>query len=72
MILFAGITLGVIGKVLVIVAALTIHSRIIREQRIDSLVIREYRRERWLVVLGLFLIVLGYVLELRALSLITF
>jgi hypothetical protein len=63
-ILFWGLTFGTIGKVLVVVAVLHMHHSLVRELRIDRLVILTYKQERFLTFLGLILIVLGYVLEI--------
>lgn len=66
--LFWGMTLTVTGKVLVIVAALFIHASILKEKKIDKKLLSDYRKERWVVVLGLLMIVVGYILELRGLG----
>jgi hypothetical protein len=63
-ILFWGLTLGTIGKVLVVVAVLHMHHSLVRELRIDRLVILTYRQERILTFIGLVLIVVGYALEI--------
>lgn len=62
-ILFWGITLGVIGKVLVVLAVLHMHHSLIREHRIDKKVILSYQQERFLTFIGLILIITGYLLE---------
>ncbi len=62
-ILFWGITLGVIGKVLVVLAVLHMHHSLISEHKIDKKVILSYRQERFLTFIGLILIVSGYLLE---------
>lgn len=61
--LFWGITLGVLGKVLVVVAVLHMHHSLVKEHRIDRTVLFTYRQERVLTFIGLILIVLGYLLE---------
>jgi len=61
--LFWGLTLGVIGKVLVVLAVLHMHHSIVREHRIDKAVIFTYRQERIITFLGLILIVAGYIME---------
>ncbi len=63
-ILFWGITLGMLGKVLVILAVLHMHHSLIREHRVDKRVILTYRQERVLTFIGLILIALGYILEI--------
>ncbi len=61
--LFWGITLGALGKILVILAVLHMHHSLIREHRIDAKVLLSYKQERYRTFLGLLLIVFGYVLE---------
>lgn len=62
-ILFWGVTLGVMGEVLVVLAVLHMHHSLVKEHRIDKKVILSYRQERWLTFIGLLLIVTGYTLE---------
>ena len=62
-ILFWGITLGVVGKVLVVLAVLHMHHSLISEHKIDKKVILSYQQERFLTFIGLILIVSGYLLE---------
>lgn len=62
--LFWGLTLGAIGKVLVVVGVLMAHSEIAHEHRIDAKVLRAFKTERWITILGLLLIVVGYTLEI--------
>ena len=59
-----GITLGTIGKLVLGYAVLRAHVFIIREHRIDDVVLRAMRREQYVTVLGLILIVLGYFSEI--------
>ena len=61
--LFWGITLGVLGKILVVVAVLHMHHSLIREHRIDRTVLFTYQQERVLTFIGLILIILGYLFE---------
>jgi uncharacterized membrane protein len=56
--LFWGLTLSVIGKVLLVIGVLMAH-----EHRIDAKVIKTFKTERWVTILGLLMIVVGYVLE---------
>jgi hypothetical protein len=62
-VLFWGITLGMVGKLLLGITVITVHSHILREQRIDTDVIRAMRRERKLALMGVIFIVIGYFLE---------
>ena len=69
-ILFIGMTLTVLGKLMAIVAGLLLHSRIMHERKIDERVLHEYHIERLIVILGLILIVVGYIMELYSLGFI--
>jgi len=62
--LFWGLTIGVGGKVLLVVGILKAHGQIAHEHRIDAKVLRTFHTEKILTILGLFLIVLGYALEI--------
>ena len=61
--LFWGITLGVLGKILVVVAVLHMHHSLVKEHRIDRTVLLTYKQERIMTFIGLVLIVLGYLFE---------
>ncbi len=61
--LFWGITLGMLGKVLVVVAVLHMHHSLVRESRIDRTVLLTYKQERVMTFIGLLLIVAGYLME---------
>ncbi len=58
-----GITLGTLGKLIVGMAVLRVHIRIFQEHSIDGVVLRAIKREHILTILGLFLIVAGYIFE---------
>ena len=62
--LFWGITLGAAGKVLLVVAILKAHGSIADEHRIDKRVLKTFRLEKYLTILGLILIILGYLIEM--------
>ncbi|MFN3188628.1 MAG: hypothetical protein ACK42D_03775 [Candidatus Paceibacteria bacterium] len=62
--LFWGLTIGVIGKILVAVGILRVHYVMAMEKSIDEIVIRSFRFEKLLTYIGIILIVAGYVLEL--------
>jgi hypothetical protein len=63
--LFWGLTLGVIGKVLVAIGILRVHYVMAMEKSIDEIVIRSFRFEKILTYFGIALIILGYLLELH-------
>jgi uncharacterized membrane protein len=62
-ILFWGLTVGVIGKVMVAIAVIIAHTELAHERRIDKEVLKSFRLELWLTFVGLLLILLGYGLE---------
>lgn len=62
--LFWGLTTGIIGKVLLVVGVLKAHGEIAHEHRIDAKVLKTFKTERWLTILGLFLMVIGYGMEI--------
>lgn len=62
--LFWGLTLSFVGKVLLGVTVINVHAHIIKEHRIDMDVLKEMKRERKLGVVAVFLIMVGYLLEI--------
>jgi hypothetical protein len=58
-----GITLGTIGKLIIGIAVLRVHIRIFQEHSIDGVVLRAIKREHILTIIGLFLIIAGYIFE---------
>ena len=63
-ILFWGITAGFLGKVLLGITVIRVHSRIVKEHHIDEAVLKEMRSEKLLAVAGIMLIVIGYLFEI--------
>ena len=61
--LFWGLTIGLIGKILLVVGVLLAHNQIAHEHSIDDAVLKSFRKERVLTILGLMLIILGYLME---------
>ena len=61
--LFLGLTIGVIGKIVLGVAVLRVHNGILHEHKIDNVVLQSIRNEKWVTIAGLSLIVIGYILE---------
>ncbi len=59
-----GLVLDTIGKVLIGLAVLTVHHRISKERGIDKDVLRVMRKEFALTTSGIFLIILGAILQL--------
>ena len=64
MFLYLGLTLGTIGKIVLGVAVMRVHSRIAQEHKIDGAVVRAITREKYITGASILLIVLGYVLEM--------
>jgi hypothetical protein len=63
-VLFWGLTIGMIGKVLLAAGVLIAHSQLVHERTINYLVLRSYRTEHVLTIAGLVMIVIGYGLEI--------
>lgn len=59
-----GFTLDMIGKILVGISVILVHTRVMRERKIDKLVIKAMGREKVLAISGIVLIILGYLLQL--------
>jgi len=62
-ILFWGLTIGVAGKIILGVAVLLVHLKIFEERKIDGVVLKSIRTEHLLTIIGIILIIVGYVLE---------
>ena len=60
---FIGFTLDVVGKIMVAFTAIMVHHRFYKEHRIDEKVFRAMRREQLLGVIGIFLIIVGFLLQ---------
>ena len=60
---FLGFTLDVVGKVMVAFTAIMVHYRFRKEHKIDDRVFRSMRREQLLGIIGISLIILGYLLQ---------
>jgi hypothetical protein len=61
--LFWGLTIGTVGKVLLAIGVIIAHAGIVKEQRIDTEVLRGFRIEHSITILGMVLIVVGYFME---------
>ena len=61
-------TLSVIGKGMLGLAIIWVHITMATERSIDEQVVKAFRRETLLTVIALFLIVVGYVLEVSAMG----
>lgn len=59
-----GLTLDTLGKVLLGITVLMVHWHVLKEHKIDTDVLRTMRGEQILGVLGILLIIAGYILQL--------
>ncbi len=62
--LFWGLTIGVAGKIILGAAVLLVHLKIFEERKIDGAVLKSIRTEHLLTILGIVLIIAGYVMEI--------
>jgi hypothetical protein len=62
-ILFWGLTFGFLGKVLLAISVIMVHSKIVHEHKIDGAVIKEMRHEKNLAIGAIILVLLGYLME---------
>jgi hypothetical protein len=62
--LFWGLTISMVGKVMVAAGVLIAHSELAHEKRVDQLVLKSFKTERVLTVVGVLLIISGYFLEI--------
>ena len=63
-ILIIGITLDVIGTILIAYTVLRVHTRAREERAIDSRVINEMKKERATSIVGIVFIVTGYIFQM--------
>ena len=63
-ILFWALTLGAIGKICLAVGVLIAHTELAHEKKVDQLVLKSFRLEHTLTLIGIFLIVIGYFMEI--------
>ncbi len=59
-----GFTLDVIGKIIVAYTALAVHHRFRHEHKVDTAVFRAMKKENYYAILGIVLIILGYILQI--------
>jgi hypothetical protein len=62
--LFWGLTISMLGKVMLGVGVLIAHTQLAHERRIDKLVLKSFRLEHSLTIAGLILIIAGYFMEI--------
>lgn len=62
--LFWGLTVSMIGKVLLAAGVLIAHTELAHEMKVDNLVLKSFKLERILTAVGIILIVVGYIMEI--------
>ena len=62
-ILIAGMTIGLIGKVMLGIAVIRVHTHLALERKVDSDVISAIKREKYVTAAAIILMVVGYILE---------
>lgn len=63
-ILLLGLSVGTFGKLLLGFAVWRVHEHILEEHKIDGIVLGAIRRERYITLAGVALILAGYILEM--------
>ncbi|MCR4330902.1 MAG: hypothetical protein NUV49_03425 [Patescibacteria group bacterium] len=61
--LIIGMTIGLIGKVILGVAVIRVHMHIATERKVDDDVIRAIEREKYITAAAIFFMIAGYFLE---------
>ena len=69
-ILFWATTFDFSGKFLIAITALLAHRIIIKEKGIDKIVIHDMKLELSTAVLGLIMLIIGYILHIKAIGVI--
>jgi len=59
-----GFTLDILGKVMIAFTALMVHHRFRKEHKVDERIFRSMRREQVIGVIGIALIIVGFLLQL--------
>ncbi|MBT3230368.1 hypothetical protein HN358_01100 [Candidatus Uhrbacteria bacterium] len=59
-----GLTLTTIGEILIGVTVLYVHHKILEEHKLDKIVFAGIRKEQWGGILGVLLIIFGYIIRL--------
>jgi hypothetical protein len=60
---FTGQTLQVIGEVMIGLTAIMVHRRFWKEHKIDTAVYREMKREQTIGIIGIIMLIVGYLLQ---------
>lgn len=72
LLLYIGLTLSTLGKLILGFAVLRVHEYIFTERKIDGVVLRAIRRERYITFCAILCIIIGYVFEMYFYSNATF
>lgn len=59
-----GRTIDVIGKIMVAFTAIMVHHRFLEEHQVDEQVFKTMKRERYVGIVGMIMMVMGYVIEI--------
>ena len=59
-----GQTIQVIGEVMIGITAIMVHRRVWKEHKINPLVYKEMQREQIIGILGIILLVAGYIIQI--------
>lgn len=59
-----GHTLDLVGKILISYTVISVHYRFRKEHKIDEAVFKQMRKEQGLGLIGILLIIAGYILEI--------
>lgn len=62
--LFWGLTISIIGKIMLAVGVLIAHTELAHERRVDLEVLKSFKLERVLTILGIILMAAGYAMEI--------
>jgi len=62
--LFWGLTISMIGKIMLATGVLIAHSGLAHERRVDKLVLKDFKIEKVLTIIGILLIIGGYFMEI--------
>jgi len=61
------LTVDVLGTLMIAFAAIMVHHRVLNEHKIDKKVLFDMRREQIVAIIGVMLVLIAYVMELRLL-----
>ena len=64
LLLIGGLTISTLGKVILGITVIRVHSRLSQEHSVDDAVVDEIHKEKGLGIAGIVLMVLGYFMEM--------